>query len=262
MSASVGCLGTADTLCLCPRSQHLGEATLDWKAVAAHFGRSTQAVRSKYRHLKLVEEHGTEVFARGRSARAPISYSYMALYALSTLPDQVRWQILTGYHFVLRGICIEGIYIERRAFWGGAKPDVCVALACFSPAAEWHRQRGVCCCGAVPSVSAPARPHLPPRLHWRVPVRLLCTVFSRALVLLYEVFHTSVGLPCRWQQRIREELSHQCIFRATGTKRGGEMVWQLDLSSIDEIPRNLRKKVAEMKLAGAPHMGKHGNSNG
>ncbi|KAL4858706.1 Reticulocyte-binding protein 2 a [Chlorella vulgaris] len=167
--------------------QHLGEATLDWRAVAAHFGRSTQAVRSKYRHLKLVEEHGTEVFARGRSARAPISYSYMALYALSTLPDQ-----------------------------SGTGSEVCAVVERY--------------------------PVFQPRLD--------------------RTFRPDCTGVFRWQQRIREELSHQCIFRATGTKRGGEMVWQLDLSSIDEIPRNLRKKVAEMKLAGAPHMGKHGNSNG
>lgn len=74
----------------------MGTEVLDWRAIADHFRRSVQAVRSRYRHAKVMGEGSGgssgagEPKRGGGGARKQISYGWMALYALSTLPDRVR----------------------------------------------------------------------------------------------------------------------------------------------------------------------------
>lgn len=79
------------------RRQHLGAEALDWVAIGAHFHRSEQAVRSKYRHECIMREgagaEGLSTVQRAQArpkerTRLSISYGWMAVYALSTLPGQ------------------------------------------------------------------------------------------------------------------------------------------------------------------------------
>lgn len=63
----------------------------------------------------------------------------------------------------------------------------------------------------------------------------------------------------RWQQRIREELSHRAYFKSAGQKRGGETVWVLDSRQFDAMPERQRAKLAD--LPGAPQLGRHGTRN-
>ena len=62
----------------------------------------------------------------------------------------------------------------------------------------------------------------------------------------------------RWKQRIREELSHRAYFQNSATKRGGEVVWRLNPDALDGLPRKQYKKLEELKLPGAPFLGKLG----
>lgn len=65
-------------------------------------------------------------------------------------------------------------------------------------------------------------------------------------------------LPCRWKQRIHEELSHRAYFQNSATKRGGEVVLRLNPDALDGLPRKQYKKLEELKLPGAPFLGKLG----
>ncbi len=47
---------SGERLCCHVRRQHVGLDDLDWWAIAGHLGRSEQAVRSKYRHQKVVQD--------------------------------------------------------------------------------------------------------------------------------------------------------------------------------------------------------------
>ncbi|PRW05845.1 forkhead box M1 [Chlorella sorokiniana] len=71
------------------RREELGSEAMDWRAIATHFKRSVQAVRSKYRLEQLTKEDKASGQGPTRGGpRASISYGYMALFALASLPER------------------------------------------------------------------------------------------------------------------------------------------------------------------------------